>query len=368
LIRHVYIHVPYCHRICPYCSFYKHTLGVGSLEAFVEALLTEARLYAERHEVVPRTVYLGGGTPTALSEALLERLLGGLRDIFRFSELEEFGLEVNPRTITKTKATMLKRAGITRASLGVQAWDQGTLTTLGRDHTPEEAVETFWMLREAGISSLNVDLMFSIPGQTLAHWNYTLEETLKLNPEHISAYNLNYEEDTEFFEKLKRGEYTEQPEEDAEMFFHAIELLTAHGFEHYEVSNYARPGHTSVHNAAYWSGQDYLGLGPSAVSTLARHRWKNLPDTTRYISAIEEGILPQHDAEALSDGDWLTERIALELRTSSGLALSRVPHVSAEILEAFSTAGYALIRDDKLILTSQGRALADTIAAQLLPE
>ncbi|MBL9116903.1 MAG: radical SAM family heme chaperone HemW [Verrucomicrobiaceae bacterium] len=368
MIRHIYIHVPFCHRVCPYCSFYKHTPGGSSKDAFVDAVLAEARMQAQRHEFNTETIYLGGGTPTALSESHLERLLCGLRETFGHQPLLEFGLEANPRTVTASKAQMLKRVGINRVSLGVQAWNQSTLTVLGRDHSPEEAAETFWNLRDAGIPSLNVDLMFSIPGQTLADWSYSLTESLKLKPDHISAYNLNYEEDTEFFARLKRGEYTEEGERDAEMFFHAAEQLTAHGFEHYEVSNYALPGHHSIHNQGYWSGNDYLGLGPSAVSTIDRQRWKNIPDTDHYVSTIQQGFLPQCDAESLSHNEWLTERIALELRTSRGLPLHRIPHVEKSTLDSLQEHGHAIIQSDHLILTLQGRALTDPIATQLLSE
>lgn len=366
-ISHVYVHVPFCHRICPYCAFYKHTPGATSMPGFVDAVLAEAQLYRARHSIRPRTLYLGGGTPTALSETHLERLLSGLREVFEAGDLEEFGIEANPRTITASKAAMMKRCGINRVSLGVQAWDEPTLHTLGRDHSPAEAEETFQLLREAGIRSLNIDLMFSIPGQTLEVWMQSIARTVALAPDHVSAYNLNYEEDTDFFDKLTRGLYKEDPERDADMFFHAVDALETSGYGQYEVSNYARPGHQSAHNAAYWFGADYLGLGPSAVSTLGRGRWKNLPDTDRYIAAVKEGILPQQEAEQLTDAQHRIERVALELRTARGASRTHLPEVDEQTAAALIESGLIELTPGFIRLTRQGRALADTIAAELLP-
>ncbi len=337
------------------------------MDEFVTAVLKEAAIQAERHPLKITTIYLGGGTPTALSESHLERLLCGLREIAGDDPLDEFGLEANPRTVTSGKASMLRRVGITRISLGVQAWDEPTLLTLGRDHSPAEAAETFHLLRDAGIPSLNIDLMFSIPGQTLETWAATLCRTLELKPDHISAYNLNYEEDTDFFDKLTRGLFKEDPERDADMFFHTMDALATEGYSHYEISNYSKHGHKSAHNAGYWRGNDYLGLGPSAVSTVGRNRWKNLPDTARYIDAIREGILPQQDAEALTPDQWLTERIALELRTSAGVNRSRLVHVQSGVLDALGASGHLEVDQTSVRLTRKGRALADTIAAELLP-
>ena len=178
-IRHLYIHVPFCHRICPYCSFYKHQHGNTDLSAFVDAVITEARRGNESHEMKLETVFLGGGTPTGLSELHLHRLLQGIRDTFDWSGVTEFCLEANPRTITPSKARMMREVGVSRVSLGLQAWDEATLKTLGRDHSPAEAEETYFTLREAGIPSLSLDLMFSIPGQSPDIWAATIQITFR---------------------------------------------------------------------------------------------------------------------------------------------------------------------------------------------
>ncbi len=366
MIEHLYIHIPFCHRICPYCAFYKHTHGSTDLAAFVETVISEAGMQRQRVPMALKTVYFGGGTPTALSETHLERLLAGLRETLDLSELEEFSMEANPMTVTSGKAAMMRRQGLTRVSLGVQAWDDATLKTLGRDHSAAEAEATFHTLRDAGFPNLNIDLMFSVPGQTQAAWQHTIERTLALNPDHISAYNLNYEEDTAFFEKLARGEYRENPERDAEYFFHALDTLGNAGFQHYEISNYARPGHQSQHNAAYWAGKDYLGLGPGAFSTQGLDRWRNMPDTQRYMLAVKEGILPRHDAERLSPADLHIERVALELRTARGLSLQRLVNVPARTLDTLREESLITIEDGFVRLTRTGKTLADSVAGELL--
>jgi oxygen-independent coproporphyrinogen-3 oxidase len=365
-VNHLYVHIPFCHRVCPYCAFYKHTPGNTQIAAFVDAVLTEARRSRDKMDINLRTVFLGGGTPTALSETHLERLLAGLRETLGFDSVKEFTIEANPMTVTAKKAAMMRAQGVTRVSLGVQAWDEPTLKTLGRDHSPAEAAETFAILRDAGFPSLNIDLMFSVPGQTMEQWSGSLERALALRPDHISAYNLNYEEDTDFFEKLQRGLFAEAPERDADFFFHALDTLEGAGFAHYEISNYARPGHQSQHNAAYWFGRDYLGLGPSAVSTQGLVRWKNIADTKRYIDAVQSGLVPQEEAEKLTPEQHQIERIALELRTAQGISTERLAAVSPDTLTMLQSQGFITIDDGHVRLTRQGKTLADTIAGELI--
>lgn len=364
-MNHLYIHIPFCHRVCPYCAFYKHTPGNTQMAAFVDAVVAEAKRYRDTMPLDLRTVFLGGGTPTALSETHLERLLGELQEVLDFELVEELTLEANPMTVTSKKAAMMKARGVTRVSLGVQAWDEPTLKILGRDHSPEQAAETFAILRDTGFHSVNIDLMFSVPGQSIAQWRGSVEKALSLNPDHISAYNLNYEEDTDFFEKLQRGLFREDPERDAEFFFYALDHLEQAGFRHYEISNYARPGHESQHNAAYWFGKDYLGLGPSAVSTQGKDRWKNIPDTEKYIAAIQEGIRPLQEAEELTPEQRQLERIALELRTARGVPMSRLTHLPQRTLDNLLTEDFITITNDHVCLTRHGKTLADSVAGEL---
>jgi oxygen-independent coproporphyrinogen-3 oxidase len=368
LIEHLYLHIPFCHRVCPYCSFYKHTPGSTDMEGFVKALLGELKLHQRQMEVRPRTIFLGGGTPTALSETHLRTLLAGLREALDLSALAEFCLEANPRTIGLSKAKMLREQGVTRVSLGVQAWDEPTLKLLGRDHSPGEAEETYDELRQAEIPSVNLDLMFSIPGLSLETWCASVKKSIALKPDHISAYNLTYEEDTEFIKQLQRGELNKDGERDADDFFAAMDLLEAAGFEHYEISNYAKPGHRSSHNTSYWLGADYLGLGPSAFSTVNRQRWKNAADTAGYMELIKQGRVPVVESEELDERKWLFERVALELRTSEGMPSDRVQESLMPKLRTLAEEGLLQVKRERVILTRTGKPLADMVAEALLPD
>jgi oxygen-independent coproporphyrinogen-3 oxidase len=338
------------------------------MAGFVQAMLTELLLHQRTIEMRPETIYLGGGTPTALSETHLATLLGGLRASLDCSQLAEFCLEANPKTVGPGKANLLREHGVTRISLGVQAWDEPTLQLLGRDHAPDEAVETYDILRAAEIPSVNLDLMFSIPHQSLAVWQTGLEKTIALKPDHVSCYNLTYEEDTDFLSRFRTGELDTSQDRDADHFFTALDALLSGGFEHYEISNYARPGHRSRHNQSYWRGADYLGLGPSAFSTQKRVRWKNIADTAGYMRLLSEGRLPIVESEDLDDRKWLIERVALELRTAEGLPLARVAPSQASAMQTLRDAGLANIEGDALVLTRAGKALCDRIAEVLLPD
>ena len=364
---HLYVHIPFCHRICPYCSFHKHTPGGHDLRAFFSAVVAEARTAVARHGGGrPRTVYFGGGTPTLPGRAVLAEFLDAFRGVIDLSGVEEWTVEANPRTFDAAKIRLLLDHGVTRISLGVQAWDAATLTTLGRDHSPDEARAAYDILRAAEVPSVNLDLMFSIPGQSLETWESTVATTLALAPDHISAYNLNYEEDTEFFERLERGEFREDQEADASFFLLADTKFTGAGYDHYEISNYARPGHHSRHNQAYWDGADYLGLGPGGFSTVGGRRWKNVADTRAYVQLALAGAPLERDVESLTPDDLRRERIALLLRTASGVPLSVLGAPGEAKIAPLVEAGLARPpADGKLSLTPQGRLVADSVAVEL---
>lgn len=359
----LYLHIPFCHRVCPYCSFYKHTPGDTPIGHFLEALAAEAK---SRIHTNPRTLYFGGGTPSMLSPSHLSRLFAALRETIDFSQLAEVTLEANPATFDLRKARLFRELGVTRVSLGIQSFTPHVLETLGREHTVAQASESVGILREAGIPSINIDLMFSIPGQSKSDWQETLEHAIALKPDHISSYNLTYEEDTAFFDSLRRGEMRENEDHDAEFFHLADELLTAAGFDHYETSNYAQPGHRSTHNHGYWRGEDYLGLGPSAVSTLDGTRWKNVPDTARYVAQINSIGNALIESETLDSEANRLERIALGLRTSEGISLDLLSPESRQRACHFASEGLAHIDGERLTLIHHGRALVDPIAAELI--
>ena len=333
---------------------------------FIDALAAEARHRLAAAAVAPRTLYLGGGTPSMLSPRHLTRLFAALHELIDFAALEEVTLEANPATFDVAKARLFGDLGVTRVSLGIQSFAPHVLKTLGREHTPAQAVESVAILRTAGIPQVNIDLMFSIPGQSASTWDATLRQALALQPDHISAYNLTYEEDTAFIESLRRGEAAVHEDVDARFFQHADALLTSSGFSHYETSNYARPGCHSSHNQGYWRGEDYLGLGPSAVSTLQSVRSKNIPDTARYVAQIQACGHALAEAESLDAEALRLERIALGLRTSEGIALTLLEPAARQRAEMLVMEGLARSADGRLVLIQRGRALVDPIAAELV--
>lgn len=368
----LYVHLPFCHRICPYCSFYKETPGDTDFTAFIDALLLEARRRAEElgHPKF-RTAYFGGGTPSLLSEKHLRHLLEGLHEVLDFSGIEEIDFEANPMTFKLPKAMLFRELGVTRVSLGVQSFQEKELKALGRDHSAEQAKESFQLLREAGIPSCNLDLMFSVPHQTEATWSHNLAQAIELQPDHISCYNLTYEEDTAYFEQFQKGELSDDPELNEKLFTLAHEQLTSAGFRHYETSNYGTTGHLSKHNLSYWEGRSYLGLGPSAVSTLNQHeanchatRWKNVPDTVAYIAQINRVGHAMCEGEQLTEEQYHLERIALLLRTDTGLPLRYLPVDSS--LDLLTENGLAKVQDNHLVLSRDGALLVDAIAAELM--
>ncbi len=265
-IRHIYAHIPFCARLCPYCAFYKTLPDRALARRFCEALVAETA--APACPLQPETIFFGGGTPTALSRADLDYLLTGFRQALDPGQLAEWTFEANPGSVSRAKAELLRGHGVNRLSLGVQSWDDDLLRLLGREHNAAQADESFHEIRAAGFKNISIDLMFGLPGQTLAQWRASLERTVALGPEHISTYCLTYEEDTDFFLRHQRGELRQDPDADAGFFELAATLLGEAGYHHYEVSNHARPGFESAHNRAYWAGANYLGLGPSAFSTV----------------------------------------------------------------------------------------------------
>ena len=358
---HIYVHIPFCARICPYCAFYKERADPAQAARFCEAILAELRVHSAESLLRPRTIFFGGGTPTALTTAQLDFLLGGFRAQLDLSELQEWTLEANPGSVSERKACLLRERGVNRISLGVQSFDDRLLQLLGREHSAAQAGASFALLRRSGFENLNIDLMFGLPGQTLGQWETTLQRAIALGPDHVSAYCLTYEEDTEFFLRHARGEFRTDPEADADFFAAAGELLGKAGFEQYEVSNYARPGFESVHNCAYWSGQDYLGLGPSAVSTVGLRRRQNISDYRLYADRVLAGESASTGDEMLTPAMKRAEAIALSLRTNRGIPAEWVEDRPEEVKE-FVELGLMQPEAERYVLTRAGRFLADSVA------
>ena len=361
VIRHIYVHIPFCARICPYCAFYKELLDRRQTDRFCGAILRELEDRQSNCQVLPTTIYFGGGTPTALTISQLKCLLEGFCDRLNLSQLVEWTIEANPGSVSLRKAQLLRRLGINRISLGVQSWNDSLLKLLGREHDAKQAEQSFRLFREAGFSNINVDLMFGLPGQTSSQWRQTLEKTIALEPEHISTYCLTYEEDTEFFLRHARGEFRSNHDAEAEFFEMTMATLDEAGYEHYEISNYARPGFASIHNQGYWAGADYLGIGPSAFSTIGLERRQNIANYIEYSDRLFSNRSSVHSVERLTPGMKRTEQIALGLRTKGGIPTDWLKSFAKETGE-FVGLGLLRRRNGNFVLTRTGKCLADSVA------
>jgi oxygen-independent coproporphyrinogen-3 oxidase len=269
---------------------------------------------------------------------------------------------MNPATVSAEKANLLLSLGVNRISMGVQSWDSDILQRLGRVHSAVQARRSFDILRTAGFENVNLDLIFGVPGQSREQWMGTLSETVALGPDHISAYCLTYEEDTEFFRRFQTGEFRQNTNEDAEFFAMTMDFLSDHGFAQYEISNYTRPGRECLHNLAYWYGKDYLGLGPSAFSTIGRRRWQNIADTQSYIARIGLQDSIRTFEEHLEETTREAERIVFGLRTRNGVLRSKIVQQQSELAD-LEKAGYLEAAGDYVRLTRAGRLVADEIGA-----
>lgn len=363
-MAHLYVHIPFCHRICPYCAFFKHTPADTDMRGFVRAIVQESRLRLPQG-YAPETIYFGGGTPSMLSPTHLGNMIRGLEEVVDFSQVREWSFESNPATFTAEKVQQWRELGITRVSLGVQSFEPRLLHLLGRTHSPEEVVRDVELLRRIGIPQINIDLMFSLPGQTISEWEHTLRTALSLAPEHISTYNLSYEEDTAFYRQF--GKDAGDEETDVHMFEMSDDILTAAGYRHYEISNYARPGCRSLHNLACWHGEDYYALGPGAVGSVDGVRYQNDGDTAAFIRSLNEDILPPGSAETLRTETRRTELLGLMLRTDEGLPPQMIRPEDTAFVAMLQQENLAtLSADGRLLLTRSGRLVADEIAVGLL--
>ncbi len=364
-VRHFYLHVPFCPKVCPYCSFYKQAGDHGQAQPYLDAVVKDLESTLQCIDLQPTTVFIGGGTPTALRTTQLEFLLKAMSSLADFSRVEEWTIEMNPATVTLEKAQKLRELGVNRVSMGVQSWDPQLLEVLGRVHSAQQAEESYEILREAGFKMINLDHIFAIPGQTSQQWKDTLEYSISLRPEHISAYCLTYEEDTEFIRRYQSGEFQSNDERDASYFELANELLEQSGYRQYETSNYSLPGYECQHNLAYWNGADYLGLGPSAFSTVGNSRWQLVADTARYVAAVEAGQRAISFSEEVSPEIRVKERIAFGIRTRFGVPLALLDSRKQQV-EHLRELKLVTLDGGNLIVAPAGRVLVDAIAESLL--
>ncbi len=314
----VYVHIPFCKQRCVYCDFYS-TIDAAWQDTYVDTLIDEARHRQCEVRQCFKTLYIGGGTPSQLKTDLMSRLVVGLREALPLNAVEEFTVEVNPDDVTERYVHMLAACGVDRVSMGVQSFVDDELRFIRRRHDAQGARQAVLTLRHAGINNVSVDLIYGIPSQTLDTWRYSVEQAIALDVQHISAYNLSYERGAPLWAMRERGEVTELDDDTCvEMYQLLVRRLEAAGYEHYEISNFAKPGFYSRHNSSYWDGTPYLGLGAAAHSFDGEVRRYNPADLQEYLDRInEQGIA--YDEERLTAEEQYDETVMLALRTARGL-------------------------------------------------
>lgn len=357
----LYVHTPFCRSKCRYCSFYSKVFDMGEVESFTASLAAEMRYWGERlgrPEV--RTVYFGGGTPSLLPEWALGGIFPVLRECFRIREGAEFTFEANPDSAADAAYfRLLLDHGVNRLSLGVQSLDDDALRMLGRPHTAGAALASYGQARRAGFGNIGLDLLWGLPGQRPWTWLGTLREIVKLRPEHLSCYGLTLEPGTALEAAVSDGELALPPEkEQAAMFVQGAEMLEGEGYLQYEVSNFSRMGFQSRHNMGYWEGEDYLGLGPSAVSTLGGVRRENPRDLGVYGRQAKEGGFGA-GGERLTEEERISEFVMLSLRTSRGLDLKAYRKMTGRNFLGENERLVQALRANELIRISGGRLRLD---------
>lgn len=381
--RSLYIHIPFCSHKCHYCDFYSIVDTRDRQDAFTERLVRELRAIAPNASGMPlESIFIGGGTPSLLRLNLWTDLLAAISDSFDLSLIRsdagEFTVECNPDTASPDLLALLRSGGVNRVSMGAQSFHVAHLKTLERWHDPEAVPRAIEAARGAGIPRQSLDLIYAIPGQSLADLDHDLDAALSLNTEHISAYTLTYEPGTAMTARLSRGEFTRADEDlEADMFEHAASRLGGAGLDRYEVSNFARPGAECRHNMAYWRQRQWLAAGPSASGHFAGHRWKNVPRLDDYIDADDAGFAAIIDHEPPDARRALGERLMTGIRLAEGIDLDAALAIAdgldptirpriRRIVESYTQSGHLSRIAPRIAPTPRGFLLVDRIAREFL--
>ena len=325
MFTRLYLHIPFCQRKCPYCAFVSKQAAPGDICSYVDTLLHEMRLAARQYNVSKplKSIYLGGGTPSLLAPHQISQLLQQAESLFGIDNDAELTMEINPGTVDLNLLTGFRQAGINRLSIGVQSFNTDMLELLGRIHSADQAKQAFASARTAGFVNIGIDLIHSLPGQNLTMWEKELQQAINLAPNHLSIYGLTIEEETPFAARYHKEELLPDEDTSADMYEAADSILTAAGYEHYEIANYARPGFRSQHNSGYWQRDGYLGLGAGAHSFIRNGqygiRFGNSADIDQYCNDISKGKLSHQDLHELNRDDAMAEFMFLGLRMSDGV-------------------------------------------------
>ena len=380
----LFVYVPYCPSICTYCDFNVYARRENEFDAYAEAVAREIELTARALEypIQATSLAFGGGTPSMLSLAQIEKIVQTTRAHFQFDANAEWTLEANPGTVDLEKLHGLRAIGFARLSLGVQTFDDARLKQFNRAHTVAQAYEAFELARRAGFENINLDLIYGLPNQSVGDWRATLERALAFQSEHLSLYGLQVEERTVLNKQIELGRIA-QPDADvaAEMYEVAVEVLRAAGFVHYEISNFARPGFESRHNKTYWLNEPYFGFGAGAHSSWHKARgeyvrYENLKSPRAYMRRIEQGDLPIASREKISRAMQMAETIFLGLRLAEGIAWERfrarfgvdAREIYAEQIATLSKSKLLRADAERIWLTEQGMLLSNQLLWRFLPD
>lgn len=371
--RAAYVHIPFCTQICHYCDFSKVFIKNQPVDDYLRALLEEIRAY----EPGPvDTLYIGGGTPSALSAAQLEFLLEGLASIFDISQVQEWTLEANPGDLSQDKIEVMANAGLNRISLGVQTFNDRELRQIGRMHQEKDIYENIDRLKAAGFHNISIDLIYALPNQTMEQVKTNVQKALALDIPHMSLYSLILENHTVFMNRMRRGQLN-LPQEDLEvdMFHYIINSLKEAGYDHYEISNFCRPGYESRHNLMYWDNAEYYGLGAGASGYLNGVRYRNHGPIRHYLNAVEAGNARVYE-EKLSLKEQMEEELFLGLRKRAGVSIQRFEQkfqrsfeeVYGAIVAQMLEEGLLIREGDRLRTSQKGLFLGDTVAERFILE
>ena len=368
-----YVHIPFCTQICYYCDFSKVFIKNQPVDSYLEHLLEEFQSYDIQKL---RTLYIGGGTPTALSASQLEVLLNGLTKNLDLSVLEELTIEANPGDLDADKIAVLKNSAVNRVSLGVQTFDDKMLKKIGRSHLEKDIYENIDRLKLAGFDNISIDLIYALPGQSMEQVKDNVSKAIGLDIPHMSLYSLILENHTVFMNRMRRGKLPLPKEElEAEMFEYIITELERAGFEHYEISNFSKPSFESRHNLMYWDNAEYYGIGAGASGYVNGVRYKNHGPIRHYLSAVEEGNA-RITEEYLSQKEQMEEEMFLGLRKKSGVSMVRFEEkfgqsfdgLYGEIVRDLVQQGLMQIEGDRVRMTKRGLFLGDTVAERFILE
>ena len=370
----IYIHIPFCKQRCNYCAFYSTTL-YNIREKYVDALCKEIVLRKEYAGSAPiGTIYFGGGTPSTLTMEQLQKICGTIYSTHSVSPTAEVTIECNPDDLTPDFLAQLKQLPFNRISMGVQSFNDTQLKRLGRRHNAQKAREAVHNAREAGYNNISIDLIFALPGSTITEWEHDLDSAIALHPDHLSAYNLTYEEGTPLHRALERGDFAElSEEENIKQFQTLITKMKEAGYRHYEISNFALPGCESRHNSSYWNDTPYIGCGAAAHSYNGTSRQWNIADIREYIKGVENGI-PNFEIEELTEEERYNDTILTRLRTAKGIPLewikqqfcARLNRYLQQMAEKEIALGNLKEEDGHLSLTEKGIFISDAVIRELI--